>query len=157
MVYVTYSHTTQPLQLVNTRKWWLSEYVNDVCCFRLSLCDLAGAERAAKTLSTQDRLKETGNINTSLLTLSRCIEALRYATIPPLAVSMRNVWKSLITNVWKFSLHPNMFPLLSIPCFIYTYVSHFIVMGLFYFSFVGYLTKPLMGCDKWSFTKLLCV
>lgn len=44
----------------------------------LSLCDLAGAERAAKTLSTQDRLKESGNINTSLLTLSRCIEALRF-------------------------------------------------------------------------------
>ncbi|XP_063881063.1 kinesin-like protein KIF20B [Scylla paramamosain] len=43
----------------------------------LSLCDLAGAERAAKTCSTHDRLKESGNINTSLLTLSRCIEALR--------------------------------------------------------------------------------
>ncbi|XP_045115154.1 kinesin-like protein KIF20B isoform X2 [Portunus trituberculatus] len=43
----------------------------------MSLCDLAGAERAAKTCSTQDRLKESGNINTSLLTLSRCIEALR--------------------------------------------------------------------------------
>ncbi|KAG0718935.1 Kinesin-like protein KIF20A [Chionoecetes opilio] len=43
----------------------------------LSLCDLAGAERAAKTSSSHDRLKESGNINTSLLTLSRCIEALR--------------------------------------------------------------------------------
>nr|XP_045606968.1 kinesin-like protein KIF20B isoform X3 [Procambarus clarkii] len=43
----------------------------------LSVCDLAGTERAGKTLSNQDRLKEAGNINTSLLVLSRCIEALR--------------------------------------------------------------------------------
>ncbi|XP_042204829.1 kinesin-like protein KIF20B [Homarus americanus] len=43
----------------------------------LSVCDLAGAERAAKTQSNHDRLKEAGNINTSLLVLSRCIDALR--------------------------------------------------------------------------------
>ncbi|KAK8735948.1 hypothetical protein OTU49_005134 [Cherax quadricarinatus] len=43
----------------------------------LSVCDLAGTERAGKTRSNQDRLKEASNINTSLLVLSRCIEALR--------------------------------------------------------------------------------
>ncbi|XP_052081873.1 kinesin-like protein KIF20B isoform X2 [Mytilus californianus] len=43
----------------------------------LSLCDLAGSERHSKTQSKGDRLKEAGNINTSLMTLGRCIEALR--------------------------------------------------------------------------------
>lgn len=43
----------------------------------MSICDLAGAERAAKTKSTHDRLKEAGNINSSLLVLSRCLDALR--------------------------------------------------------------------------------
>ncbi|XP_076451814.1 uncharacterized protein LOC143287590 [Babylonia areolata] len=44
----------------------------------LSLCDLAGSERHSKTHTTGERLKEAGNINTSLLTLGRCIELLRY-------------------------------------------------------------------------------
>ncbi|KAB7501669.1 Kinesin-like protein KIF20A [Armadillidium nasatum] len=43
----------------------------------LSLCDLAGAERAAKTMNCMDRLKEASNINTSLLVLGRCLTALR--------------------------------------------------------------------------------
>ncbi|XP_067225354.1 kinesin-like protein KIF20B isoform X1 [Chanodichthys erythropterus] len=42
-----------------------------------SLCDLAGSERCAKTQNRGDRLKEAGNINTSLLTLGKCINALR--------------------------------------------------------------------------------
>ncbi|XP_060078395.1 kinesin-like protein KIF20B [Ylistrum balloti] len=44
----------------------------------LSLCDLAGSERYSKTQSNGERLKEAGNINTSLMTLGRCIEMLRY-------------------------------------------------------------------------------
>ncbi|XP_030630938.1 kinesin-like protein KIF20B [Chanos chanos] len=43
----------------------------------LTLCDLAGSERCAKTQNRGDRLKEAGNINTSLLTLGKCINALR--------------------------------------------------------------------------------
>ncbi|XP_052011635.1 kinesin-like protein KIF20A [Apodemus sylvaticus] len=42
----------------------------------LSLCDLAGSERC-KHQKTGERLKEAGNINTSLHTLGRCIAALR--------------------------------------------------------------------------------
>ncbi|KAL4221164.1 hypothetical protein ACF0H5_019423 [Mactra antiquata] len=45
---------------------------------RLTLCDLAGSERYGKTKASGERLKEAGNINTSLLTLGRCIETLRY-------------------------------------------------------------------------------
>nr|XP_055157584.1 kinesin-like protein KIF20A isoform X1 [Nyctereutes procyonoides] len=42
----------------------------------LSFCDLAGSERC-KDQKSGDRLKEAGNINTSLHTLGRCIAALR--------------------------------------------------------------------------------
>lgn len=45
---------------------------------KISFCDLAGSERSTKTQSEGDRLKEAGNINTSLLTLGKCIHALRY-------------------------------------------------------------------------------
>uniref|UniRef100_A0A8C7H5S1 Kinesin family member 20Bb n=1 Tax=Oncorhynchus kisutch TaxID=8019 RepID=A0A8C7H5S1_ONCKI len=43
----------------------------------LSLCDLAGSERCAKTQNKGVQLKEAGNINSSLLTLGKCINALR--------------------------------------------------------------------------------
>ncbi|NWI92742.1 KI20B protein, partial [Pitta sordida] len=43
----------------------------------LSFCDLAGSERYTKTRNEGDRLKESGNINTSLLTLGKCINALK--------------------------------------------------------------------------------
>ncbi|KAM9345101.1 kinesin-like protein KIF20B [Symphorus nematophorus] len=44
----------------------------------LSLCDLAGSERCAKTQNKGERLKEAGNINTSLLILGKCINALKH-------------------------------------------------------------------------------
>lgn len=47
-------------------------------CARLCLCDLAGSERCAKTQNRGERLKEAGNINTSLLILGKCISALRH-------------------------------------------------------------------------------
>ncbi|KAF3703990.1 Kinesin-like protein KIF20B [Channa argus] len=43
----------------------------------LSLCDLAGSERCSRTHNTGERLKEAGNINSSLLTLGKCINAMR--------------------------------------------------------------------------------
>ncbi|KAL0983730.1 hypothetical protein UPYG_G00131980 [Umbra pygmaea] len=47
------------------------------CISELLLCDLAGSERCAKTQNKGERLKEAGNINTSLMTLGKCINALR--------------------------------------------------------------------------------
>ncbi|XP_015251664.1 PREDICTED: kinesin-like protein KIF20A [Cyprinodon variegatus] len=43
----------------------------------LALCDLAGSERCSRTHNTGERLKEAGNINGSLLTLGKCISAMR--------------------------------------------------------------------------------
>ncbi|XP_047465927.1 kinesin-like protein KIF20A isoform X2 [Mugil cephalus] len=43
----------------------------------LALCDLAGSERCSRTHNTGERLKEAGNINSSLLTLGKCINAMR--------------------------------------------------------------------------------
>ncbi|XP_061646446.1 kinesin-like protein KIF20B isoform X2 [Phyllopteryx taeniolatus] len=49
-----------------------------VAVSELCLCDLAGSERCAKTLNRGERLKEAGNINTSLLILGKCINGLRH-------------------------------------------------------------------------------
>ncbi|XP_077359029.1 kinesin-like protein KIF20B isoform X3 [Festucalex cinctus] len=43
----------------------------------LVLCDLAGSERCSRTNNTGERLKEAGNINSSLLALGKCINAMR--------------------------------------------------------------------------------
>lgn len=53
------------------------QFLKACCASRLALCDLAGSERCAKTQNKGDRLKEAGNINTSLLSLGKCINALR--------------------------------------------------------------------------------
>ena len=45
---------------------------------RLSIVDLAGSESTRRTGATGMRVKEAGNINNSLLTLGRCIEAMRH-------------------------------------------------------------------------------
>ncbi|XP_019880948.2 kinesin-like protein subito [Aethina tumida] len=42
-----------------------------------NFCDLAGAERLKKTRNVGERLKESNNINTSLMVLSKCINMIR--------------------------------------------------------------------------------
>ena len=44
---------------------------------QLSLVDLAGSERTKRTKNTGSRLKEAGNINSSLMALRNCMEALK--------------------------------------------------------------------------------
>ncbi|XP_057592600.1 kinesin-like protein KIF20B isoform X3 [Hippopotamus amphibius kiboko] len=51
--------------------------LNNASSRRLSLCDLAGSERTMKTQNEGERLRETGNINASLLTLGKCISVLK--------------------------------------------------------------------------------
>ena len=46
--------------------------------FRITFVDLAGSERYGKTNTAGVRLKEAGNINTSLLTLGKCISSLKH-------------------------------------------------------------------------------
>nr|CAB3259096.1 kinesin-like protein KIF23 [Phallusia mammillata] len=48
-----------------------------ICASQLSLVDLAGSERMARTGAGGERLREAGNINSSLMTLRRCLEQLR--------------------------------------------------------------------------------
>lgn len=78
---------------------------------RISIIDLAGAERSAKTGATGMRVKEAGNINQSLFTLGKCIEAMkrnqgrRYVGEPCGCVLTRagclNV--GVLTNAWSLS------------------------------------------------------
>nr|XP_023022053.1 kinesin-like protein subito [Leptinotarsa decemlineata] len=55
----------------------MSKMCNEVCISSFNFCDLAGSERSKKTMNIGDRLKESNNINTSLLVLGRCIENVR--------------------------------------------------------------------------------
>ena len=48
-----------------------------ICVSQLSLVDLAGSERTCRTGAGGSRLREAGNINSSLMTLRRCLEQLR--------------------------------------------------------------------------------
>lgn len=45
---------------------------------KFSIIDLAGSERGSKTQAEGNRLREAGNINSSLMTLGKCIETMRY-------------------------------------------------------------------------------
>ncbi|CRL03239.1 CLUMA_CG016192, isoform A [Clunio marinus] len=69
------SHTIFTIQLIseiatgNMSKFEIASY---------KFCDLAGAERISKTSNTGDRIKEAGGINSSLLVLGRCLEAVQY-------------------------------------------------------------------------------
>lgn len=49
-------------------------------CYKF--CDLAGAERISKTGNVGERLKETGGINTSLMVLGKCLEAVQESQKP---------------------------------------------------------------------------
>ncbi|XP_058831630.1 kinesin-like protein KIF23 [Topomyia yanbarensis] len=75
------SHSVFNIRLVQAPVDDLGEQVvqdrNTVTVSQLSLVDLAGSERTSRTGNTGQRLKETGNINNSLMTLRTCLEILR--------------------------------------------------------------------------------
>ncbi|CAG9831820.1 unnamed protein product [Diabrotica balteata] len=66
------SHCIFTVTLVQT-----SKRSDDVYVSNFNFCDLAGSERSKKTMNFGDRLKESNNINTSLLVLGRCMENIR--------------------------------------------------------------------------------
>ncbi|XP_072382183.1 kinesin-like protein subito isoform X2 [Diabrotica undecimpunctata] len=66
------SHCIFTVTLVQT-----SKCSDDVYVSNFNFCDLAGSERLKKTMNFGDRLKESNNINTSLLVLGRCMENIR--------------------------------------------------------------------------------
>lgn len=69
------SHSIFTIWLTQTGK----DFEEESHISHFNFCDLAGAERSKKTLNVGDRLKESNNINTSLLVLGRCIAAVRKA------------------------------------------------------------------------------
>ena len=73
----------------------------------LHFVDLAGSERARRTGNVGERLKEATAINSSLMCLGRCLEALRWNQKhgdkrPPRRVPYR---ESKITHLFKSALH----------------------------------------------------
>ncbi|XP_075791232.1 kinesin-like protein KIF20B isoform X1 [Pelodiscus sinensis] len=73
----TYSSRSHSIFTVKILKIEDSETPHVIRVNELALCDLAGSERYTKTHNEGDRLKESGNINTSLLILGKCINALK--------------------------------------------------------------------------------
>ncbi|XP_036144378.1 kinesin-like protein KIF23 isoform X2 [Monomorium pharaonis] len=75
------SHSVFTIRLVQAPLDCEGEHVMQdkrvVCISQLSLVDLAGSERTNRTKNTGQRLRETGNINNSLMTLRSCLEILR--------------------------------------------------------------------------------
>ncbi|XP_056635614.1 kinesin-like protein subito [Diorhabda sublineata] len=66
------SHCIFTIRLVQSSKSSSDVYISD-----FNFCDLAGAERLKKTMNFGDRLKESNNINTSLLVLGRCMDSIK--------------------------------------------------------------------------------
>ncbi|XP_062867128.1 kinesin-like protein KIF20A [Trichomycterus rosablanca] len=66
------SHSVFTVRVLHTRPEGGAARISELC-----VCDLAGSERC-KDQQNGDRMKEANNINTSLLTLGRCISAIRH-------------------------------------------------------------------------------
>jgi kinesin family protein 18/19 len=75
-----------------------------VLCGKLSLIDLAGSERGTVTENRGIRLREGAKINTSLLALANCINALGDKTKKGFFVPFRD---SKLTRMLKDSLGGN--------------------------------------------------
>ncbi|CDW74177.1 kinesin heavy chain [Stylonychia lemnae] len=96
------SHAICQIQLSVKDK--LSNTENEVLCGKLSLIDLAGSERGTVTENRGIRLREGAKINTSLLALANCINALGDKTKKGFFVPFRD---SKLTRMLKDSLGGN--------------------------------------------------
>nr|XP_020750177.1 kinesin-like protein KIF20B [Odocoileus virginianus texanus] len=72
--FISFSHSIFTIRILQIED---SEIPHVIRVSELSLCDLAGSERSMRTQNEGERLRETGNINTSLLTLGKCISVLK--------------------------------------------------------------------------------
>lgn len=96
------SHAICQIQLSVKDK--LQNTENEVLCGKLSLIDLAGSERGTVTENRGIRLREGAKINTSLLALANCINALGDKTKKGFFVPFRD---SKLTRMLKDSLGGN--------------------------------------------------
>ncbi|XP_065322072.1 kinesin-like protein KIF23 [Gordionus sp. m RMFG-2023] len=75
------SHSVFNIRLVQAPLDPTGEYAiedkSKICMSQLALVDLAGSERTNRTNNVGDRLREAGNINSSLMVLRNCLEILR--------------------------------------------------------------------------------
>ncbi|XP_056295737.1 kinesin-like protein KIF20A [Pseudoliparis swirei] len=85
------SHSIFSIRVLHVRPEAESTHATHIS--ELTVCDLAGSERC-KEQRNGERMKEANNINTSLLTLGRCIAALRHnqnnKSRPPQVVPFRD-------------------------------------------------------------------
>ena len=96
------SHAIFQIQLSIKDK--LRNTENEVLCGKLSLIDLAGSERGTVTENRGIRFREGAKINTSLLALANCINALGDKTKKGFFVPFRD---SKLTRMLKDSLGGN--------------------------------------------------
>ena len=71
----------------------------------ITFVDLAGSERASRTNNDGIRLKESACINSSLMALGRCLEALRYNSEYHSATRVVPFRESKITHIFRDVLH----------------------------------------------------
>lgn len=100
----TSSRSHAIFQIMLTSKDKLQNTENEVLCGKLSLIDLAGSERGTVTENRGIRLREGAKINTSLLALANCINALGDKNKKGIFVPFRD---SKLTRMLKDSLGGN--------------------------------------------------
>ncbi|XP_012787938.2 kinesin-like protein KIF20B [Sorex araneus] len=112
------SHSIFTIRILQIRD---SEMPRVIRVSELSLCDLAGSERSMKTQNEGERLRETGNINTSLLTLGKCINVLKnsekskFQHVPFRESKLTHYFQSFFNGKGKISMIVN----ISQCCFAY--------------------------------------
>jgi len=100
----TSSRSHAIFQIALSSKDKLGNTENEVLCGKLSLIDLAGSERGTVTENRGLRLREGAKINTSLLALANCINALGDKSKKGFFVPFRD---SKLTRMLKDSLGGN--------------------------------------------------
>lgn len=107
---------------ITLAKFFDYDYSSEAVLSRYSFCDLAGIERAKKTLNVKDRLVESKAINASLSILVKCLTTIKEnqnskekKMIPYRESKLTKLFRDAVTGKEQFSLivnvttEPNMF------------------------------------------------